>query len=71
MIIVKIDKMYKYPKNWNKMSLSEQENWLVKKLNDLYIMETNIKQILAKNRGGTKFEVKEIERPDEIILKDL
>lgn len=63
--------MYKYPKNWNKMSLSEQENWLVKKLNDLYIMETNIKQILAKNRGGTKFEVKEIERPDEIILKDL
>ena len=63
--------MYKYPKNWNKMSLSEQENWLVKKLNDLYIMETNIKQILAKIRGGTKFEVKEIERPDEIILKDL
>ena len=71
MIIVKIDKMYKYPKNWNKMSLSEQENWLVKKLSDLYIMETNIKQILAKIRGGTKFEVKEIERPDEIILKDL
>ena len=63
--------MYKYPKNWNKMSLSEQENWLVKKLSDLYIMETNIKQILAKIRGGTKFEVKEIERPDEIILKDL
>jgi hypothetical protein len=63
--------MYKYPKNWNKMTLIEQENWLVKKLSDLYIMETNIKQILAKIRGGTKFEVKEIERPDEIILKDL
>jgi ferritin-like metal-binding protein YciE len=63
--------MYKYPKNWNKMTLIEQENWLVKKLSDIYVMETNIKQILAKIRGGTKFEVKEIERPDEIILKDL
>ena len=61
--------MYKYPKNWNKMSLNEQEVWLVKKLNELYDLENNIKQALAKVRGGTKFEVKEIERPDEALLK--
>jgi hypothetical protein len=59
----------KYPKNWNKMSLAEQEVWLVNKLNELYNMENNIKQALAKVRGGTKFEVKEIDRPDEALLK--
>jgi hypothetical protein len=59
----------KYPKNWNKMSLAEQEMWLVKKLTELHNIETNIKQALAKVRGGTKFEVKEIDRPDEILLK--
>ena len=59
----------KYPKNWNKMSLAEQEVWLVNKLNELYDMENNIKQALAKVRGGTKFEVKEIDRPDEALLK--
>lgn len=59
----------KYPKNWNKMSLAEQEVWLVNKLNELYNIENNIKQALAKVRGGTKFEVKEIDRPDEALLK--
>jgi hypothetical protein len=59
----------KYPKNWNKMTLAEQEVWLVKKLTELYNMETNIKQVLAKVRGGTKFEVKEVDRPDEALLK--
>lgn len=59
----------KYPKNWNKMSLAEQETWLVNKLNELYDMENNIKQALAKVRGGTRFEVKEIDRPDEALLK--
>ena len=61
--------MYKYPKTWNKMSLAEQEVWLVNKLNELYNIENNIKQALAKVRGGTKFEVKEIDRPDEALLK--
>jgi hypothetical protein len=61
--------MYKYPKMWNKMSLAEQEMWLVKKLTELYNMETSIKQALAKVRGGTRFEVKEIDRPDEALLK--
>lgn len=59
----------RYPKNWNKMSLAEQEMWLVKKLTELYNMENNIKQALAKVRGGTKFEVKEVDRPDEALLK--
>jgi hypothetical protein len=59
----------KYPKNWNKMTLAEQEMWLVKKLTELYNMEANIKQVLAKVRGGTKFEVKEVDRPDEALLK--
>lgn len=61
--------MYKYPKNWNKMNLAEQEVWLVKKLTELYNMEANIKQVLAKVRGGTKYEVKEVDRPDEALLK--
>jgi hypothetical protein len=43
--------------------------WLVKKLTELYTMETSIKQALAKVRGGTRFEVKEIDRPDEALLK--
>lgn len=59
----------KYPKNWNKMTLAEQEVWLVKKLTELYNMEANIKQVLAKVRGGTKYEVKEVDRPDEALLK--
>jgi len=59
----------KYPKNWNKMSLAEQELWLVKKLNELHNLEANVKQALAKVRGGNKFEVKEIDRPDEALLK--
>jgi hypothetical protein len=59
----------RYPKNWNKMSLAEQEAWLVKKLTELYIMETSVKQALAKVRGGNKYEVKEIDRPDEALLK--
>jgi hypothetical protein len=59
----------RYPKNWNKMTLAEQEMWLVKKLIELYSMENNIKQVLAKVRGGTKYEVKEIDRPDEALLK--
>jgi hypothetical protein len=59
----------RYPKNWNKMSLAEQEVWLVKKLNELHEIETNVKKALAKVRGGNKYEVKEIDRPDEALLK--
>jgi hypothetical protein len=51
------------------MSIVEQEIWLVKKLSELYSEENAIKKALAKVRGGTKYEVKEIERPDELELK--
>jgi hypothetical protein len=51
------------------MSIVEQEIWLVKKLSELYSEENSIKKALAKVRGGTKYEVKEIERPDELELK--
>jgi len=37
----------------------------------LFDIEKDIRQVLAKIRGGNKMEFKEIERPDEIILKDL
>jgi hypothetical protein len=51
------------------MSIVEQEIWLVKKLSELYSEENTIKKALAKVRGGNKYEVKEIERLDELELK--
>jgi hypothetical protein len=59
----------KLPKKFNSMSLLEQEEILVKNLNVVYDLEKEIKQALAKVRGGNKFEVKEIDRPDEALLK--
>jgi hypothetical protein len=60
----------RYPKNWNKMSLAEQEMWLVKKLTELYNMENNIKQALAKVRGGQKINIIMEERFDLLEMKD-
>jgi len=59
------------PKGFNKWTLQQQEEFFIKKLNELYDIETEIKQTLAKIRGGNRMEYKEIERPDEILLKDL
>ena len=59
----------KLPAKFNKMTLVEQEDILVKNLNVLYTLEKDIKQALTKVRGGNKYEVKEIERPDEALLK--
>jgi hypothetical protein len=59
------------PKGFNKWTLQQQEEFFIKKLNELYDIETEIKQTLAKIRGGNRMEYKEVERPDEIILKDL
>ena len=59
----------RYPKNFNKMTIVEQEIWLVKKLTELYNEENSVKKALAKVIGGNKYEVKEIERPDELELK--
>ncbi len=59
----------KLPAKFNKMTLIEQEDILVKNLNAIYQIEKEIKQALAKVRGGNKYEVKEIDRPDEALLK--
>jgi hypothetical protein len=60
----------KYPKNWNKMSLIEQENWLVKKLTELYNEEIEVKKMLGKVRGGQKINIVIDERPDLLEMKD-
>ena len=59
----------KMPKNWNKLSLSEQESWLVKKYQDMMTEVDSLTKMLAKIRGGQRIQVKEVERPDEAILK--
>ena len=60
----------KLPKNWNKMKLSEQEIYLVKKLSELYDVETFIRKTLASIRGGQRIHISEDIRPDEDILKN-
>ena len=62
--------MIKLPKSFNKMTLSEQENYRVKKLLEYYKMEEDVKRMLSKIRGGNKVIVKEVERPDEAVLKN-
>jgi NTP pyrophosphatase (non-canonical NTP hydrolase) len=61
----------KHPKNWNKMNLSQQESWLIKKLQEVYELEEAIKKDLATVRGGQIIKINdEIDRPDELMLKD-
>ena len=57
------------PKNWNKLSLSEQESWLVKKYQEMLTEVDAVTRMLAKIRGRQRIKVTEIERPDEAILK--
>jgi predicted phage-related endonuclease len=57
------------PKNWNKLNLSEQESWLVKKYQEMVSEVESVRKMLAKIRGGNRIVVKEIERPDEALLK--
>lgn len=60
----------KLPKNFYKMSLSEQEIFLIKKMQDLYAEEEALRKLMASVRGGYKIiEPREIDRPDELILK--
>jgi len=51
------------------MSKEQQEEWLVAKLNEVYKTEDEIKRLLGSVRGGKKL-VFEIDRVDEIILKE-
>ena len=60
----------KLPKNFYKMSLKEQEEILIKKLAELYEEEDVVRKMMATVRGGYKIiEPREIDRPDELILK--
>lgn len=59
----------KMPKGFNKWTLSEQETFFNKKLQEIYSIETEYRRILAKIRGGQKVELIEMERPDELLMK--
>ena len=62
----------RYPKNWNKLTLEEQEIWLIKKYKEIVAEEQNVRRMLAQVRGKVKVKIAEDElRPDEIILKGL
>lgn len=60
----------KLPKGWNKMKLSEQEEYLTKKLQEVYDLENFIRKQLASVRGGQRTHVSEDIRPDEDLLKN-
>jgi len=61
----------KLSKKFNKMSLQEQEAYLVRELQEMYIAEDAIKKMLGKVRGGNKVNIQtEPDRPDEILLKN-
>lgn len=57
------------PKKINKMSIEEQEAYLIQKLNELYNKENIYRQALAMVRGKVKIEVSEEDRPDLIAMK--
>ena len=59
----------KMPKNWNRLKIDEQESWLVKKYQEMISDVESVSKMLAKIRGGQRIVVKEIERPDEALLK--
>ena len=61
----------KMPKGFNKWTLQQQEEFFIKRLQDLYAIESDMKRNLAKIRGGNRLNFSEIERPDEIALKGL
>ena len=60
----------KMPKNWNRLTLNEQESWLVKKYQEMLTEVDSVTKMLAKIRGGQRIKIAdEISRPDEAILK--
>jgi len=59
----------KMPKGFNKWTLQQQEEFFIKRLQELYAIESDMKRNLAKIRGGNRLNFSEIERPDEIALK--
>jgi hypothetical protein len=60
----------KIAKSFNKMSLSEQETYLVSKIYELHSLEDAYRKMLAKVRGGSKQTlIEDDDRPDLIDLK--
>jgi len=58
------------PKNWNRLTLNEQESWLVKKYQEMLSEVDSVTKMSAKIRGGQRIKIAdEISRPDEAILK--
>jgi chorismate-pyruvate lyase len=60
----------RYPKNWNKLTLSEQETWLIKKYQEVVLEEQSVKRMLAQVRGKVRVQIVEEDyRPDIEALK--
>ena len=57
------------PKKFNKMSIEEQEAFIMAKLSDLYKEEKYLRKALASVRNKVKIEINEVDRPDLAILK--
>jgi hypothetical protein len=57
------------PKKINKMSIEEQEVYLIKKMQELYKREEIYRRALAKVRGNHKIDLSELERPDLMEMK--
>jgi len=58
------------PKKVNKMSLEEQEAFLMGRLKVIYEEEQLYRKALARVRGKVKIEIEEFDRPDLIALKN-
>jgi hypothetical protein len=59
----------KLQRGFNKMTILQQEQVLAKKLQEMYLVVDEITKALAKVRGGYKYEVTELVRPDLEELK--
>jgi len=59
----------KMPKGFNKWTVNEQEAWLVDTLQQYYAVQNQISKMLAKLRGGQRLQIKDVDRPDEALLK--
>ena len=57
------------PKKFFKMTIQEQEVFLMSRLTDLYAKEKVLRKALAKVRSNVKIDISEIDRPDLIDLK--
>lgn len=59
----------KLPQKFNKMTIAEQESYLVEKYQKCVIELQGLQRLLASVRGGSRVDVKVEERPDETVLK--